>query len=160
MRNPLPVFAPRRRANREDKAISTPTPTPPSLNAAGELTIDEQLKLIETTLDMDKATDIITIDLEGKSSVCDFLVIASGTSNRHVGALADHLGQELKKAGIKDLVTEGQPTCDWVLVDSGHVIVHLFRPEVREFYNLEKMWGVEGPQRPSEAEGEYEFQED
>ena len=143
------------RANRKDKAISTPTPTKISEPPAEEL-----VKLIATILDMDKATDIITIDLEGESSICDYVVIASGTSSRHVGALADHLEVELKKVGVTDIVSEGKPGCDWVLVDAGNAIVHLFRPEVREFYNLEKMWGVEGPQRPSEVEGDFPFQED
>lgn len=93
-------------------------------------------------LDDDKAEDIVSIDLTGKSSVTDVMVIASGRSNRHVGAMADHLMGKLKDAGHDNVNVEGLKTCDWVLLDAGDVIVHLFRPEVRTFYDLEKMWSV------------------
>ncbi|MGQ7062790.1 MAG: ribosome silencing factor [Caulobacterales bacterium] len=97
--------------------------------------------LIVKTLDDDKAEDIVSIDLTGKSPVTDFVVIASGRSNRHVGALADHLLQALKEHGNVTPKVEGLQAADWVLIDAGDVIVHLFRPEVRSFYDLEKMWG-------------------
>ncbi len=100
------------------------------------------LNAVERSLDGDKANDVTVIDLSGKSSIADYLVVASGTSNRHVGAIAEHLRDALKKMGIKPIAIEGMPQCDWVLVDGGDVIVHLFRPEVREFYNIEKMWDV------------------
>ena len=87
-----------------------------------------------------KAEDTLTIDLRGKSSLADDMVVTSGRSNRHVGAVADRVLEDLRKAGLKDLRVEGMPHCDWVLIDAGDVIVHVFRPEVREFYNLEKMW--------------------
>ena len=87
-----------------------------------------------------KAEDTITIDLTGKTAFTDAMVITSGRSNRHVGAVADRVLEGLKKAGIKDARVEGMPHCDWVLIDAGDVIVHLFRPEVRAFYQLEKMW--------------------
>jgi ribosome-associated protein len=87
-----------------------------------------------------KAEDTITLDLTGKTAFTDVMVITSGRSNRHVGAVADRVLEGLKKAGIKDARVEGMPHCDWVLIDAGDVIVHVFRPEVREFYNLEKMW--------------------
>ena len=87
-----------------------------------------------------KALDIVSIDLEGKSDIADFLVIATGTSNRHVSSLSENLITELKKDGIKDIIAEGINKSDWVLIDSGDVIVHIFRKEVREFYNLEKLW--------------------
>ncbi|MEM9810025.1 MAG: ribosome silencing factor [Pseudomonadota bacterium] len=94
-------------------------------------------------LDEEKAEDVVTIDLKGKSDVADKLVIASGRSQRHVGALADKLARSLKEQGLGLISVEGLPTCDWVLLDAGDVIVHLFRPEVREFYNLERIWAPE-----------------
>lgn len=103
-------------------------------------------EIIEQFLDSKKAQDIISIDLQGKSSLTDYLVIASGTSQRQVGSMAELLREELKKKGIKNIHIEGLPQCDWVLVDAGDVIVHLFRPEIRAFYNLEKLWGFEIPE--------------
>ena len=87
-----------------------------------------------------KAEDTLTIDLTGKSALADFLVVTSGRSNRQVGAIADRLIEDLHKAGVRDVRVEGMPHCDWVLIDAGDVIVHVFRPEVRAFYQLEKMW--------------------
>lgn len=98
--------------------------------------------LVMNALDDDKAEDVVAIDLTGKSSVTDVMVIASGRSNRHVGAMADHLVRKLKDSGHGKVSIEGLKTCDWVLIDAGDVIVHLFRPEVRSFYDLEKMWSV------------------
>jgi ribosome-associated protein len=98
------------------------------------------LDLVLKTLDRDKAEDVIAIDLSRKSPMADYMVIASGRSNRHVAAIAEHLADELKKEGISGRA-EGLPAGDWVLVDAMDVIVHVFRPEVRAFYNLEKMWG-------------------
>ncbi len=95
-----------------------------------------------------KAEDIVAIDLAGKTSIGDHMVIASGRSQRHVGAIADQLRDKLKTEGHGNLRIEGMPHCDWVLIDSGDVIVHIFRPEVREFYNLEKMWSAERPNDP------------
>ena len=93
-------------------------------------------ELILARLDEDKAQDIVLIDLKGKSSMADAMVIASGRSQRHVGALADHLTRAIKDAGHGRAPVEGLPQCDWVLIDAGDVIVHLFRPEVRAFYNI------------------------
>ena len=105
------------------------------------------LSLILTSLDQDKADDIVTIDLAGKTSLADAMVVASGRSQRHVGAIADHLEHALKDAlkdkGLPAPRVEGLPHCDWVLIDAGDVIVHVFRPEVRTFYNLEKLWSTE-----------------
>jgi ribosome-associated protein len=98
--------------------------------------------LILNKLDDDKAQDIVCIDLRGKSSVADTLIIASGRSHRHVGALADHVMRALKEKGFGKARVEGLPACDWVLIDAGDVVVHLFRPEVRSFYNIEKIWSV------------------
>ncbi len=103
------------------------------------------LKLVETSLDDDKADSVVIIDLAGKSSLTDYMVIASGTSQRHVGGMASNLRDKIKQSGIKNVTAEGEAQCDWVLIDAGDVIVHLFRPEVREFYNLEKLWGVPLP---------------
>ena len=103
------------------------------------------LELILGVLDDDKAQDVVTIDLEGKSSVADALVVASGRSQRHVGAVADHTIRALKDAGCGRARVEGLPACDWVLIDAGDVIVHLFRPEVRAYYNLEKLWELDAP---------------
>jgi ribosome-associated protein len=92
------------------------------------------------SLEDDKAVDETVIDLSGKSTMADYIVIASGRSQRQVGAMADHLVEKLKAAGAKSVLTEGQQQCDWVLVDAGDIVIHLFRPEVREFYKLEKLW--------------------
>jgi ribosome-associated protein len=108
----------------------------------GETSLEE---MILHRLDEDKAQDIVLIDLKGKSSVADSLIVASGRSHRHVGALADHLLRALKDAGMGRARIEGLPHCDWVLIDAGDVVVHLFRPEVRAFYNIEKIWSVEPP---------------
>jgi ribosome-associated protein len=101
---------------------------------------EETLSIVLSRLEDMKAEDIVTIDLSGKTSIADTMVVASGRSNRHVGAVADDVVEHLAKAGLKDTRVEGMPHCDWVLIDAGDVIVHVFRPEVRDFYNLEKMW--------------------
>jgi ribosome-associated protein len=101
---------------------------------------EETLRLILARLDDMKAEDTSTIDLKGKTSIADAMVVTSGRSNRHVGAIADRVIEGLKRAGVPDVRVEGMPHCDWVLIDAGDVIVHVFRPEVREFYNLERMW--------------------
>jgi ribosome-associated protein len=103
--------------------------------------------LMLARLEDDQAQDVILIDLKDKSSVADAMIVASGRSHRHVGAIADHLLRALKDAGFGRARVEGLPHCDWVLIDAGDVIVHLFRPEVRAFYNLEKIWSVEPPRR-------------
>ena len=107
----------------------------------GRITAVEDLIL--NRLDEDKAQDVVFIDLKGKSPVADGLIVASGRSQRHVGAMADHLLRSLKDAGYGRCRVEGMPSADWVLIDAGDVIVHLFRPEVRAFYNIEKIWSVE-----------------
>ena len=103
------------------------------------------LKIVETSLDDDKAEDIVAIDLRGKSTIADYMVIATGRNSRQLAAMASHLDEKLTKAGVKRVAVEGQGQGDWVLLDGGDVVVHLFRPEVRTFYALEKMWGAEMP---------------
>ncbi|GAB1717302.1 MAG: Iojap-related protein [Nitrobacter sp.] len=102
--------------------------------------IEETLELILSRLEDMKAEDTVTIDLRGKSAFSDYMVVTTGRSNRHVGAVAENVAKSLKETGIRKIHIEGLPNCDWVLIDSGDVIVHVFRPEVREFYNLERLW--------------------
>lgn len=104
--------------------------------SAGSATLD----IILAKIDDMKAEHTVTIDLRGKSAFSDFMVVTSGRSNRHVGAVAETIAKGLKEKGIKGLHVEGLTNCDWVLIDTGEVIVHIFRPEVREFYNLERLW--------------------
>ena len=134
-RTPLtPIAAPRAKARR--------VPEPVSKRPDAE----ETLRLILARLDDMKAEDTVTIDLAGKSTIADTMVVTSGRSSRHVGSVADHVLDDLAKAGVRNARVEGMPHCDWVLIDAGDVIVHVFRPEARAFYNLEKMWA---PARPS-----------
>ena len=103
--------------------------------------------MVETvveSLDGDKAEDVIVIDLRGRSSIADHMVIASGHSQRQVVAMAEHLQAKLKHQGLA-VALEGAQQGDWVLIDGGDIIVHVFRPEVRAFYNLERMWGLKSP---------------
>jgi ribosome-associated protein len=120
----------------------------PGLEPIASIDVDQPLEeLILSRLDADKAEDVVLIDLRGKSPMADSIVVASGRSQRHVGALADHLMRGLKDAGYGRVRVEGMPACDWVLIDAGDVVIHLFRPEVRAFYNIEKIWSVEPPSR-------------
>lgn len=98
------------------------------------------LETVLASLEDSKAENIVSIDIQGKSPLADYMVIASGRSHRHVAAVAEHLLKALKDAGNGSARVEGLSGADWVLIDAGDVIVHVFRPEVREFYNLEKMW--------------------
>lgn len=111
--------------------------------SAQELSSRPLDQLVLARLDDDKAEDIVFIDLKDKSAFADSLIVASGRSHRHVGALADHLLRALKEAGYGRAKVEGLPHCDWVLIDAGDLVIHLFRPEVRAFYNIEKIWSVD-----------------
>ncbi len=105
-------------------------------------------KLVRTvlhSLEDAKAEDIVSINLQGKTTIADIMFVATGRANVHVGAIADRVIKACKEAGYSAPRVEGLPQCDWVLVDAGDVIVHIFRPEVRQFYNLEKMWGGDRP---------------
>lgn len=119
-----------------------PKPVKPVARVAQQ---SELLKRILTSLDDDKAENIVTVDLDGRGAIADAAVVASGRSSRHVAAIADHLARKLKEGGYGTRPISGAATGDWVLVDAGDVIVHLFRPEVREYYDLEGMWNVEAP---------------
>ena len=99
-------------------------------------------------LDDAKAEDVAVVDLKGKTSIGDFMVIATGRSDRHVNAIAEQLLQALKDEGQGRVRVEGQPQCDWVLIDTGDIIVHVFQPEIRTFYNLEKMWSADRAAEP------------
>jgi ribosome-associated protein len=107
---------------------------------------NETLRIVLASIEALKAEDTVTIDLNGKTTIADTMVVTSGRSNRQVAAIADHVIEDLAAAGLRDVRVEGMPHCDWVLIDAGDVIVHVFRPEVRAFYNLEKMWTGVGPQ--------------
>jgi ribosome-associated protein len=105
--------------------------------------VDKLKRIIEKSLDSDKAQDVAVIPLVGKSSLADYMLVATGTSQRHLATLADHLEQKLKGLGLPLISVEGKGADGWVLVDAGDVIVHLFKRETRQHYNLEKMWGLD-----------------
>ena len=121
--------------------MPAPAPAPPERGA------DEQAEalhsLVLRSLDDDKAVDVVSIPLGGKSNIADYMVIASGRSTRQVAAMAQKLGERIKRDLGRSVRVEGLPVADWVLIDADDVIVHIFRPEVRSFYNLERMWAFE-----------------
>ena len=121
-------------------AKQAPAPVEPTSPDAFELAT-----MVVQQLDDDKAENILNIPLAGKSPMADAMIVASGRSARHVSALADHVSQKLKEAGASKVRVEGLPNADWVLIDAGDLIVHIFRPEVREFYNLERIWAGDTP---------------
>lgn len=107
--------------------------------------VEHMLDVARQSLEDDKGEGIVTIPLIGKSSIADYMLIASGRSSRQVASMAEKLAHKLKEVGAKGVVLEGLPKADWVLVDAKDIIVHVFRPEVRSFYNLEKMWNIDLP---------------
>ncbi len=109
---------------------------------------DDLKNAVVQSIDGDKGEDIIVVDLHDKSNIADFVVIASGRSSRQIAAMADHLVERLQPGLSFRIAIEGLPQGDWVLIDCGDVVVHLFRPEVRDFYAIEKMWGLEPPKMP------------
>ena len=121
-----------RRFNGKERPIPRPKRKTPPASA-------KLLSLVEKSLDDDKAEDIVVIDLAAKTEIADFMVIASGTSQRQIGAMAQHLRNKIKDARLGSPAVEGGAS-DWVLIDAGDVVVHLFRPETRQFYDLEKFW--------------------
>ena len=112
--------------------------------AAEALSSEKLLDIIVTSLEDDKAEEIVKIDLKGKSEMADYMVVASGRATRQVAAIAEHLVSTLKQDHGRSSKIEGKDAGDWVLIDTGDIIVHVFRPEVREFYQLEKMWLTPG----------------
>jgi len=115
-------------------------------------TVEELHRSVLQSLDDDQAVDVVSIPLAGKSSIADHMVIASGRSTRQVASMATKLAEKLKREHGKPARIEGLPAADWVLIDADDVIVHLFRPEVRSFYNLERMWAF-GDEQPKQAAG-------
>lgn len=113
---------------------------PSPAGISGEDSVSRALHTVLASLEDSKAENIVSIDIQGKSSLGDYMVVASGRSHRHVSAVAEHLLGALRDAGLGQARVEGLAAADWVLIDAGDVIVHIFRPEVRDFYNLEKMW--------------------
>ena len=109
------------------------------------------MHLVETSLADDKAIDPVIIDLAGKTSFADLMVIATGSSQRHIATMAEHLLERLKRAGLIGVRAEGAGQSDWVLIDAGDIIVHLFKDEVRHFYDLEKLWGAALPEPSGEV---------
>lgn len=132
------------------KAPKAPAKAKP-VKTAAKASSPSVLDLVLACLDDAKAESVVSLALDAKSALADQMVIASGRSNRHVAAIADQVVEKLKAAGHKNIRVEGLPQCDWVLVDSGPVIVHLFRPEVRTFYNLEKLWSANAPDEQTQA---------
>lgn len=130
------------------QAETVPQPLGQPLSGLAHRQSREIVDIVMASLDDDKAEDAIVIDLDGKTTIADAMIVATGRSTRQVGSMADHLLQKLKAAGVGPVQIEGRTQGDWVLIDAGDVVVHLFRPEVRAFYGLEKMWGddVAGPQ--------------
>ncbi|MBS0226348.1 MAG: ribosome silencing factor [Proteobacteria bacterium] len=130
-------------SNNQAHVIKTQIPNPPP-------PVDVLLKHVRTAVENLKANDIVEIDVRGKTSVCDYLVIASGTSTRHVKSIADEVVREAKKLDCQPLGVEGEREAEWVLVDLGDVVAHVMLPRVREFYALERLWTV-GDEPPSES---------
>ena len=120
-----------------------PEPTPAPVNDGANDSIEALHQLVLRSLDDDQAQDVVTINLSGKSNIADHMVIASGRSTRQVASMAQKLTERFKQDLHRNVRIEGLPVADWVLIDAEDVIVHIFRPEVRTFYNLERMWGFE-----------------
>jgi ribosome-associated protein len=130
----------RKKSGKKTTKKTAPKPAPIRAKPAPD---SDLLRRVRTSLEDDKAEDIVTINLDGRSSLCDAVVIASGRSSRHVMSIAEHLARRLKDEGYGTRPVNGAAQGDWVLVDAGDVIVHIFRPEVRDYYDLEGMWSVQ-----------------
>ena len=135
-----------RRSKALTPAVLTEAATVPLHPTAGssEPDVGHLVRNVLHCLDDAKADDVVTIDLQGKTSIADVMVVATGRSSTHVSSIADRISKKLKDEG-RHVRVEGLPHCDWVLIDAGDVVIHVFRPEVRQFYNLEKMWGGDRP---------------
>jgi ribosome-associated protein len=121
-----------------------PANAPASPDGEADQKVEALHRLVLRSLDDDQAQDVVTIPLTGKSNIADHMVIASGRSTRQVASMAQKLGEKIKQELGRNVRVEGLPVADWVLIDADDVIVHIFRPEVRSFYNLERMWAFEG----------------
>ncbi len=135
-----------RKAKRAAKVLATAPVKKPRVAKPAAPVWPPVITAVLKQLDDAKAEQVIAMDLSGKSTIADTMVVASGRSGRHVNAIADQVVDELAKHGFKNIRIEGIPQCDWVLVDAGDVIIHVFRPEVRSFYNLEKLWAANVPE--------------
>ena len=124
----------------------SPKSAKPATSDAVTYSAEEVLISVKSCLEDAKTEKLTIIDIKGKSALGDYMIVGSGRSHRHVGAIADHLLRDLKQKGFGTAKVEGLPNCDWVLIDTGDIIIHLFRPEVREFYSIEKMWQI--PEEP------------
>ena len=118
-----------------------PAPSPAPHEGGADEQAEALHSLVLRSLDDDKALEVVSIPLGGKSNIADYMVIASGRSTRQVAAMAQKLSERIKRELGRNVRVEGLPVADWVLIDADYVIVHIFRPEVRSFYNLERMWG-------------------
>lgn len=135
---------PRKKAAAAGPAAKAKAPRAPRRSKTIEPSrLDALQKIIVTSLDDDKAENIVTIDLAGRAAFADRMVIATGIADRQISAMATHLEEKLEEAGLKRILIEGSAGSDWVLIDAGDIIVHLFKSEARELYGLEKMWGAE-----------------
>jgi ribosome-associated protein len=135
---------------RETKAPTRRRKAPPA--PAPDRPRDDRLpRTILASLENSKAEDVIAIDVAGKTTLADTMIVATGRSTVHVGAIADHLAKAVREAGYPTPRLEGLPNCDWVLLDAGDAIVHIFRTEVRQFYNLEKLWSADRPHEVQSA---------
>ncbi|MDE2008084.1 MAG: ribosome silencing factor [Rhodospirillales bacterium] len=123
--------------------MAGPKPAPRAARAAPEAALERLQKLIVASLEDDKAENIVTLDLVGRAAFCERMVIASGLADRQIAAMAEHLTEKLRAAGLGRVQVEGAGGSDWVLLDAGDIVVHLFKPEAREMYALEKMWSAE-----------------
>ena len=140
--------ATKKAAPKKKAAAKTEAKAPIKKKAAPSTVMDEALlERIRNSLDDDKAEDIVTIDMGGRSSLADAIIVATGRSSRHVASIAEHLARRLKEAGYGTRPVNGAQQGDWVLVDAGDVIVHVFRAEVRDYYDLEGMWSVDEPKQ-------------
>lgn len=137
-RKPAKKAAPRKASKKTKSAPKASAKT--HAKAPAKHSKNPLLNLILARLDEDQAINTIQLDLHNKSTIADYMVVTSGRSNRHVSAIAEHVIESIHKSGSPRVRVEGMPNCDWVLIDAGDVILHIFRPEVRAFYNLEKMW--------------------
>lgn len=121
-------------------------------DAAAEQRVQEQLSLLQSQLDEDQASAVTSIDVRGRSSIADYIVIASGRSSRHLRSMADHVVMQLKAAGSPPLGVEGEREGEWVLIDSGDIVLHLMLPKIRDFFNIESLWEIRPDAKPTAAD--------